>query len=363
MGLQLKPALRHRRLLDPAMQQVSGKAVWQSLIQESVSEQTQQQKSMNERLVDIEKRLQASDPDSALSDTATGSGSHHKLKISCNVATQPRSNLNLYPFWLFQRISCPRFTGGLQRPSTPPALCGAVSMGETTDIAAVAELQKRDLKPEDYDVLANLPQTLGTVPSALRCIRAYVSAALPRRLASGGQCTICLECCIPSESECIQLACACEFHVHCISDHLAESNQCPVSQLQNGGRCATKRQTRQTFRQRRRPKMPQARSTCLQNSLEDMVARMAASLAKAEAAATAAQKASTKAMAAAAVFAEAAAVSSAAAEGFAQQIATCAEPVAEADAGDRSRSPRRNPMSITERAIPTRLWLDRGLME
>ena len=98
-------------------------------------------------------------------------------------------------------------------------------------------------------------------------------------------------------------------------------------------------------------------------ALEDMVARMAASLAKAEAAATAAQKASTKAMAAAAVFAEAAAVSSAAAEGFAQQIATCAEPVAEADAGDRSRSPRRNPMSITERAIPTRLWLDRGLME
>ena len=98
-------------------------------------------------------------------------------------------------------------------------------------------------------------------------------------------------------------------------------------------------------------------------ALEDMVARMAASLAKAEAAATAAQKASTKAMAAAAVFAEAAAVSSAAAEGFAQQIATCAEcagcvhdaPVAEADAGDRSRSPRRNPMSITERAIPTRL--------
>ena len=103
-----------------------------------------------------------------------------------------------------------------------------MSMGEAADIAAVAALQGRDLKPEDYEVLANLPQTLGTVPSALRCIPAYVSAALPRRLATGGgKCTICLECCIPSESECIQLACACEFHVHCISDHLAESNQCP----------------------------------------------------------------------------------------------------------------------------------------
>ena len=109
--------------------------------------------------------------------------------------------------------SCSRFTGGLQRPGTPPALCGAMSMGETSDIAAVAALQGRDLKPEDYEVLANLPRTLGTVPSTLRCIPAYVSAALPRRLASGGQCTICLEC-IPSESECIQLACPCEFHAH-----------------------------------------------------------------------------------------------------------------------------------------------------
>ena len=34
-----------------------------------------------------------------------------------------------------------------------------MSMGETSDIVAVAALQGRDLKPEDYEVLANLPQT------------------------------------------------------------------------------------------------------------------------------------------------------------------------------------------------------------
>ena len=72
--------------------------------------------------------------------------------------------------------SCPRFTEGLQRPGTPPALCGAVSMGETTDIAAVAELQGRDLKPEDYEVLANLPQTAA--------LRMRISRASSRRSGS-----------------------------------------------------------------------------------------------------------------------------------------------------------------------------------
>ena len=94
--------------------------------------------------------------------------------------------------------------------------------------ANVAALQHRELSPEDYETLTNLPETVGKVATTLRTVPEYLCAALPRRSVVGGDglCTVCSEP-LQTGTECMKLACPCEFHVECLKSWLGDFNTCP----------------------------------------------------------------------------------------------------------------------------------------